>query len=68
MAGVDAGWQRTFGRLYFAFVLGVSAGWSFADSDWVQGPGFTGPVGFGVDVARPVLGFNLNLLRMGLTL
>ena len=68
MAGVDAGWQKSFGRFYLAFVLGVTAGWSFADADWFQGPGFNGPPGFGPDPARPVVGLNMNLVRLGIAL
>jgi hypothetical protein len=68
MAGLDGGWQKTWGRLYLAFVLGVTAGWSFGDSDWFEGPGFNGPPGFGPAPARPVVGLNMNMLRVGLAL
>lgn len=62
LPGVDFGWQRTFGRLYLAVVMGVSAGWSFADGDAIEGPGLnpTLPTKPG-----PVVGVNLNLLRLG---
>lgn len=39
-----------------------------ADSDFIEGPGLSGPVGFGVSQSRPVLGVNVNLLRLGLAL
>jgi hypothetical protein len=62
LPGIDAGWQHTFGPFYLAVVVGVSAGWSFADGDWIEGPGLnpTLPV-----KSRPVVGVNLNLLRLG---
>ncbi len=62
LPGVDFGWQRCFGPLYFALVVGVSGGWSMADGDWVAGPGLNPTLPAS---GRPVVGVNLNLLRIG---
>jgi hypothetical protein len=68
MAGLDAGWQRCFGPVYLAFLLGISAGWSLSDGDWIQGPGLNGPIGFSTPKSRPVVGININLMRLGIAL
>jgi hypothetical protein len=72
--GLDVGWQFTAGSWYFAPVLGASAGYCFNCTE--DGPGayqishVTPPAFYGYGMRtgpRPVLGFNLNLLRMGTT-
>jgi hypothetical protein len=73
--GLDVGWQFTAGNWYFAPVLGASAGYCFNctqdrnDRSYqishVTPPPF---YGYGMRTGpQPVLGFNLNLLRMGAT-
>lgn len=71
--GLDLGWQFTSGNWYIAPVLGASAGYGF---NMPRGGGTSGfepsrvlhPqfVGYGTRRgASPVIGLNLNLLRLG---
>ncbi len=71
--GLDVGWQFLVGNLYFAPVFGLSAGYGFnmpkagedLEPSRVLPPGF---VGYGrTRRSAPVLGLNLNLLRVGAT-
>ncbi|OJT26174.1 hypothetical protein BO221_10170 [Archangium sp. Cb G35] len=76
--GLDVGWQFTVGNVYLAPVLGVSMGYGFnmpggGRSTLSGGPAFAPsrvfhPEFVGYEPRRgpaPVLGINLNLLRLG---
>jgi hypothetical protein len=70
--GLDVGWQFSAGNWYFAPVLGASAGYCFNCTEEREGAyqisHVTPPSFYGYSMTRgtrPVLGFNLNLLRVG---
>lgn len=69
--GVDLGWQFTVGNLYLAPVLGVSAGYGFnmpRVGENLEPSRVLHPQLVGYSAKRgtaPVLGVNLNLLRIG---
>lgn len=65
--GVDVGYQLTFGRLYLAPMAGVSAGYCFNALQAVR-PLAYAFMASGETSNRPVVGFNLNLVRVGFTL
>lgn len=62
LPGIDVGWQHTFGRVYLALAVGISGGWALADGDGIEGPGLNASL---PTKSRAVVGFNLNLLRLG---
>jgi hypothetical protein len=62
LPGIDFGWQHTFGRFYLALALGISGGWALSDGDGIEGPGLNASL---PTKSRAVVGFNLNLLRVG---
>ena len=66
--GADFGYQFTYGRAYFAFVLGVSGGVGWGETDGFAGPWLSlGRPNTSVG-GSPVAGVNLQLLRFGFTL
>lgn len=66
--GADAGYQWTLGRFYLAFVLGASVGVGWKEDDNLAGPWLNVSQPFPrFDVYSPVLGLNVQLLRVGYT-
>jgi hypothetical protein len=69
--GLDLGWQFTAGNLYIAPVLGVSAGYGFnmpRVGESLEPSRVLHPQLVGYSAKRgpaPVIGLNLNLLRVG---
>src|SRR4051812_33244301 len=66
LIGGEAGYQWAVGHLYLAFVLGFSAGVGLGETDAYAGPwlAYTSVLGHNPD-PQGVIGFNLDLLRLG---
>jgi hypothetical protein len=77
LLGMDVGYQLTLGRLYLAFVAGLSGGVGLEEDDGFAGPFLVINPGGSFNAnplatnsgrgVRPVLGLNLQLLRIGFT-
>jgi hypothetical protein len=68
LIGGEAGYQFTVGSLYLAFVVGFSVGIGVGETDAYAGPwlAYTSVLGHNRD-PQGVIGFNLDLLRVGYT-
>jgi hypothetical protein len=68
LVGADFGYQLTYGRLYLAFVIGASVGAGIAENDGFAGPLLTLGSDQTSQAVTPVVGINLQLIRIGITL
>ena len=65
--GGDFGYQLTVGRLYFAIFVGASLGLGWADADGFAGPWLSLNSPDASGTPSPVVGINLQVLRIGYT-
>lgn len=68
-AGADVGYQLSYGSLYLATMLGLSAGVCFNCADKAQPTSILGPAFWGTSsrrtAAKPAWAVNMNLFRVG---